>query len=83
MDNDDIIYICEVHECMMNVENKMRKEKCPDDELLYCTNPYKCPYCKVLTCDDLKEKAKCAINDNDSNGDGFVNMKDAVDPEHF
>lgn len=71
---DGIIEWCEVHDCMMNVENTWRIDACPEAEPLYCMNPYHCESCKVWTCEDIMEKTECVMNDWDSNNDGSINL---------
>jgi hypothetical protein len=78
---DDIVDYCELHDCMMKVENIWRDNNCDiGHHKLYCMNPYTdCEDCINWTCDDIYEKTECALNDMDSDGNGYVNLHDAMD----
>lgn len=43
---DGSIDSCEVHTCVVDVENNWRADFCPDMSHLYCDCPFYNPYCE-------------------------------------
>jgi hypothetical protein len=43
--NDGLLTVCEIHTCIVEVENMYRTNNCPEFGNVYCENPFYCPEC--------------------------------------
>jgi hypothetical protein len=56
-DDNGTVTTAEVFDCVIMVENTWRDEYHPEEEHLYCYNPYPVPVCyNAWSCDDVYEK---------------------------
>jgi len=71
LDDNDSLNVCEVHECIVKVENEWRAEYCPESESVYCNSPYVCATCDgAWDCEDIYNIASESMAYWDTNGDG-------------
>ena len=67
---DGTLEICEIHECIVVVENEWRAENCPYYGDIYCPCEYN-PTCEgAWNCVDIYEITEAGMNEFDTNGDG-------------
>jgi len=84
LDGNNSLDECEVHDCLVLVENNWRANYCPDAEDLYCANPYECAACYgAWTCDDVYDITMEYMYYTDVNGDGLINYGDDMSEEHM
>jgi len=72
-DGDGSVTYCEVWECLVKVENKIRDEKCPGEIAhIVCDNPFKdtCECPEALSCEDVAKETKDWFNYHNNNGKG-------------
>jgi Ca2+-binding EF-hand superfamily protein len=84
--NDDgNLDACEIHDCIVEVENTWRAEYCPENyPKLYCTSPFDCPVCEgAWSCADIEMISEEVITAMDVNNDGQLNLGDGIEPEHY
>jgi hypothetical protein len=54
MNNNGSLDACEIHDCLVMIENNWRAEHCPESENLFCTCPYTVVYCDgAWDCEDI------------------------------
>jgi len=54
--DDKKLDVCEVHDCLVMVENEWRADNCEFSEKLYCKCPFEKKTCEdSWTCDDIKD----------------------------
>jgi len=76
--------ICEVHECLVMIENQWRDEYCPDYGHVYCDCPFLVNECEgAWNCTDISNITIEVLNYYDTNYDGSINLEDDIDSEHY
>jgi Ca2+-binding EF-hand superfamily protein len=84
MNNDGNISACELHSCVLDVENAWRDENCPGYGYLWCDCIVPEPECEgEWNCVDILYMTEEFMNEYDTNMDGNVNLGDNIDNEHF
>jgi hypothetical protein len=82
--NDGTIEACEMHVCIVDVENAWRAENCPDYGLAYCDCPWEHKECAgEWNCADIIYITEEFMAYVDTNNDGSVNLGDNIDAEHL
>jgi len=75
---------CEVHACIVMIENDWRDEYCPDYGHLYCDCPFVVSECEgAWDCEDIYNISVETLNYYDTNYDGSINLEDAIESEHY
>jgi len=69
---DGTLDSCEIHDCVVDVENAWRVENCGDNyPPLYCNSPFDCPVCEgAWSCYDIADISEEIITAMDVNNDG-------------
>lgn len=53
--NDGTLDACEIHDCVVMVENEWRAQNCPDYGYAYCDCPFEVTVCEgAWNCDDIE-----------------------------
>jgi predicted nucleic acid-binding Zn finger protein len=82
--NDGTIDACEVHDCLVIVENEWRMENCPDYGAAYCNCPFTVAVCEgAWNCADIITITEEVMVAYDTNGDGNLNLGDNIEEEHL
>jgi hypothetical protein len=83
--NDGTIDACEVHACVIIVENEWRAENCPENYGdLYCACPFDVVECPgAWNCDDIAMITEEVMMYYDSNDDGQINLGDDIESDHL
>jgi len=75
---------CEVHTCIVNVENEWRDEYCPGYGYVYCEQPFTCATCEgAWTCHDIENISLEVIAYYDTSVDGQINPEDNIESDHY
>jgi len=82
--NDGTVDSCEMHDCIVMVENNWRDEYCPNYGHLYCDCPFYVADCPgEWNCDDIYMISDECLYYYDTNYDGSIDLSDDIDPEHY
>jgi len=84
--NDDgDVTKCELHDCMVYVENMWRKENCEKGyPPVWCPNPNEPCGCKgKMTCDDIEVEWRSIFAKANTNKDKKIDKYDKIDEKHF
>jgi len=69
--NDGTLDSCEIHDCIVIVENEWRDEYCPDYGYVYCNCPFSTVVCEgAWNCADVTYITEEVMAYYDTNGDG-------------
>jgi hypothetical protein len=73
--NDGTLDACEIHQCVVMVENEWRMEYCPELGDLYCDCPFYVAECEgAWNCDDIYYITDDVLYYYDTTGEGVINM---------
>jgi len=82
--NDGTLDACEIHDCLVIVENEWRLENCPDYGAAYCSCPFSVPVCDgAWNCADIIYITEDLFTYYDTNNDGQINLGDEIEESHL
>jgi hypothetical protein len=84
MNNDGVVDACEVHTCVVAMENTWRLENCDSFNTLYCDCPFTSLDCAgQWNCETIYDVTTYYLSSLDENYDGVISSEDDIDYEHL